>query len=179
MLSSHLYQPQPYSRCLCKVHLGTILFHRYILGNPKMPFYEIQHSHPSPLARGSSSPTKSPTYIARLSTLPLFLRTPNLHIQRMKTNYIGCQKRANINRTFVHARGGTSRGAVAFAKLAADVENIWYDVLDVSSFSKRGFWLRFETSERFLGPPYSLVRRALLLSSFITMTNADINSIAR
>jgi hypothetical protein len=27
---------------------------------------------------------------------------------------------------------------VAFAKLAADVENIWYDVLDVSSFSKKG-----------------------------------------
>jgi hypothetical protein len=56
-------------------------------------------------------------------------------MQRMKTNYIGCQKRANINRIFVHARGGTSRGAVAFAQLAADVENIWYDVLDVSSFS--------------------------------------------
>jgi hypothetical protein len=56
---------------------------------------------------------------------------------------------------------------VAFAKLAADVENIWYDVLDVSSFSKKGFLAAIRDLRTLMGPPYSLVRRALLLSSLL------------
>jgi hypothetical protein len=102
--------------------------------------------------------------------------------------YIGCQKRANINRIFVHATGGSSGRDVAFAKPAADVENIGFDILDVSSFFPKKkpppnfFWVflaAIRDPRTLLGPPYSLIRRASLLSSFFTMTNADTNSIAK
>ncbi|KAK0110710.1 hypothetical protein ONS96_002309 [Cadophora gregata f. sp. sojae] len=95
-----------------------------------MPFYDVQHSLPLTTSQRSSLAKELTTLHATSFNAPtIFVNvkfTPNSEDEGY---FVGGEHRPSTNRIFVHVRSGKGRGDEAFAKLAADVEQVWNKVV--------------------------------------------------
>lgn len=91
-----------------------------------MPFYEVQHSLPlSTSQRASLAKDLTTLHATSFNAPTIFVNvkfTPNPEDEGY---FVGGEHRPTANRIFVHVRSGKGRGDEAFAKLAADVEDVW------------------------------------------------------
>jgi phenylpyruvate tautomerase PptA (4-oxalocrotonate tautomerase family) len=100
----------------------------------KMPFYEIQHA----ISLSSAQQQELASAITKLHANTF--RAPSLFVNikftdsKNESYFIGGQKRSNANRIFVHLRSGRARSSQVLAKLAQEVERVWFETLGVSDY---------------------------------------------
>ncbi|KAG4424039.1 hypothetical protein IFR04_002881 [Cadophora malorum] len=95
-----------------------------------MPFYDVQHSLPlDPSQRSSLAKELTTLHATAFNAPTIFVNvkfTPNAQDEGY---FVGGEHRPSTNRIFVHVRSGKGRGDEAFAKLAANVEEVWKRVV--------------------------------------------------
>lgn len=101
-----------------------------------MPFYDIQHAlslTPAQHQKLAQAITHLHAHTFKAPSLFVNIKFTERQIDKY---FIGGHERSNVNRIFVHLRSGSSRSPEVLAKLAQDVERVWYETWGIINYEQ-------------------------------------------